>query len=80
MKRRYVKPAVESEEAVEQTSLQCNMSIFPMETDCDWAPSAWAGSPGCTEVVSKGGVFAVPGVGACDVDINIDWDCVVALS
>ncbi len=78
MKRKYVKPAVESEEALEQTSLQCNISYFPMEEICEWGGNFCPGAQ-CTYDVSKGGVF-FRDVDGCQYDINAGWACVVALS
>ncbi len=76
MRRKYVKPTVESEEALEQTSLQCNVSYFPMEEICEWGVNFALGIDWCEGDVSKGGVFAE----ICDEFIPAEWDCVVALS
>lgn len=77
MKRRYTKPALESEEALEQTSLQCNVSYFPMEAICEWGENAWLGGE-CRYDVAKGGAFFVQG--GCGQDINAEWDCLAVLS
>ncbi len=78
MKREYVKPAVESEEALEQTSLQCNTSYLPMYDPCDWGQTTWSEVECVGNDVSKGGVFFI-GDG-CGQDINVEWDCLVSLS
>ena len=78
-KKNYVKPQVESEEAMEQTSLACTSTMFPLQYDaaCDWGTNLEVIAV-CDRVPWKGGnLVDFWGCSAFPFD---ERDCVVALS
>jgi len=62
-RKMYVRPAVESEEMLEQTSLACNAT---QEYDPQQKPRIYAIGLDCLTDVSKGGAFAFA---ACETNL-----------
>jgi hypothetical protein len=74
MRRTYVRPAVVTEDRVEQTSLACNATQpYPLAAGIDEFPGAGAFAPGtslngCTTNVAKGLNFANANV--CEIAVE----------
>ena len=80
-RKRYVKPAVESEEATEQTSLACNITIIPPGDGqaCSWGENLHS-QIDCEIIPFKGGNFS-SGLPECPaIPLVEQEECYVALS
>ncbi len=78
-KKRYIKPAVESEEAMQQTSLACTSTWSPLtEEVCD--PGTNLVRPAnCETLPWKGGNFIPGDIPGCSV-LPYSDECIIGLS
>ncbi len=80
MRKEYVKPNIESGEAVEQTALACNVARLPYADVCDWGTDISIVDE-CTTSPFKGGNWTSEWVAECtSVPPNDDIECAVLLS
>ena len=75
-RKKYSRPAVESETVFEQTSLACTSTMFPYMDACDWGTNLQMTAV-CETVPWKGGNFG--GDIPCSV-VPLSTECITALS